>query len=887
MAKTQSASVRSAPALPPIKRKRPPASPPQILRQARSPIAVVFCLSVCGFWTFEAQQPDTADFVVEMVSDTAAVAQLFYDVGRGINESDSNIQLVNGSGKYSTLRFPLPETTVRGLRFDPINVFGRFSIRRAYVADESGRIIRQFRSSDFVARNHIASRVDTGYEVRFLTETKATDPILQVMLQQPLETHKRDTSVFQWLKTLVVCLLASIVGGLLYLRIRPHIEPFLGPLLDRIAGSISDPAFIVFDRVAVAWYAGALLLFIAFVSAGFHGSSISILSSGQFSIENPAQPLLGSPKAIRSDEWAFHTPSILNQLYRRATLDAWNSVTGPDNTALLSNIPATDFTMLFRPQFWGFFFLPSTYGFAFYWQFKAVLLFTGVFSLLLLLTQSSWIAAFGALWYGFSPYTQWTYSWPSLLPEMVGLLCIALCTLFYMSVGRRPALLIASAVICISCMVNFALCAYVPHMIPLVWLGVFLCIWWVTAKWRSIANPRAAVARIGAACATVIAVGVIMLIFYWNVQPIVAVISNTVYPGRRTLPSGTYPVMMLFSHLFSFWQDQSRIPLPQTFGNICECAGFLWLAPVTVFRMRGVASEHAPRQLAYWILAVFAALLVVWLLLPLPQWIGRVTFMDKSGVGRSLHVLGLVNTALVALCLSVWKRQNERPALRDHVILAIGVFVMVYSACRLINISLNGFLTDAQVAVAAVYLTIVVVAIIQVRLRLLVAAVLVPHIALFALVNPLDRGVESVESLSLFRFVHDRPELLRERWIVYSGSIVDSGFVSAVGCNVLTGLKYAPDLKSLGRFDPAGAYLNVINQSGFLIAEPEYATARPRFDWVQAGITRLTVNPLAPELKDIGVRYAAFRSQPPQEIAAKMKPLGTGPINALWLYELP
>jgi hypothetical protein len=863
--------------------------PATAIKRTRAPIAVAFCLIFCGVLSFEAQRRDTATFVVEMLSETTAVAQLFYDAGRGINEGDSNSQQVTGSGKYAVLRFPLPEMTIRAFRFDPLNGPGSFSIRRAWVADDRGRVIQQFRSTDFVAQNDIVSRRDTGSEVRFLTDTRAVDPVLQLPLQKPIEIQKSVAAVLQrWLKAVAMCLLAAVICGVSYVAIRQHVEPLLGPLLDRMAASLSDPVFIVFDRVAVAWYLGALLLFVSFASAGFHGSSISMLSSTHFSVEDPVRPVVGTPKNIRIDEWAFHTPAILNQVFRRPALDVSDSAAGPDKTALLANIPVRDFTTIFRPQFWGFFFLPPAYGFAFYWQFKALLLFTGVFSLLLLLTHSSWIAAFGALWYGFSPYTQWTYSWPSLLPEMVGLLCIVLFTLFYMSVGQRLAFLLASAAVCISCMVNFALCAYVPHMIPLVWLGVFLCIWWIISRWRVIVTRRLALARIGAVCGTLLAIGVIMLFFYRNVQPVVDIIANTVYPGRRALASGTYPVSMLFSHFFSFWQDESHIPLPQVFGNICESAGFLWLAPVTLFAMRGVASEHAPKQQAYWILALFAALLVIWLLLRLPPWMGRITFMDRSGVGRSLHVLGLVNVALVSLFLSFRNRQSGRPSLRGLVILAAIVFGLVYPLCRTINMSLNSFLTGAQTAIAAVYLTIVIVAIVQVRLRLLAASVLVPHVALFAFVNPLDRGLEAVESVAFFQFVHGRPELLRDRWIVYSASIVDPGFVSAVGCNVMTGLKYAPDLKALSRFDPTGAFRNIMNQSGFLLAEPEYGTSAPRFDRIQTGITRLTVNPLAPELKAIGIRYAAFRFRPPEEVATKMKPLSAaGPVNAFWLYELP
>ena len=41
----------------------------------------------------------------------------------------------------------------------------------------------------------------------------------------------------------------------------------------------------------------------------------------------------------------------------------------------------------------------------------------------------------------------------------------------------------------------------------------------------------------------------------------------------------------------------------------------------------------------------------------------------------------------------------------------------------------------------------------------------------------------------MFQFVQSRPELLRDRWIVYSTGPWDSTFFSAAGCDVVNGLK--------------------------------------------------------------------------------------------------
>ena len=687
---------------------------------------------------------------------------------------------------------------------------------------------------------------------------------------------------------LVACLLITALAAGVYFVARPRLAR-AGQVLDRLAGSVSDRGLVDVDRFAMGCYLGILVFFVLSVATGLHGSAISLYSTATNVARAPVQPILGTGKPIRSDEWAYHTPALLHQVYRMTPFDGETTPLGPDRTSLISNIPVRHFTTIFRPQFWGFFILPPAYAFAFYWQFKALLLLTGVFSFLLLLTRSSRIAAFGTLWYAFSPHIQWTYSWASLLPEMIGLFCIVMCAVFYISVGRRPAMLLVAAIACAFGAVNFALCAYIPHQIPLVWLGVFLCIWWVSTKWKAIFTRDYALPRITALGITWVVVGLVMLGFYRDAEAAVTTITNTLYPGRRSSPAGTYPVVALLSHFFSFWEDDRRFPVPEIFGNICECAGFFWLAPVTFFSMRSVKGE-AEKKRAYWILTAFGALLLIWMTVPVPHAIGRALLLDRSGPGRCVHVLGLVNVALVALSLSFNRMQvGWRSRLRQSLILGAAVFAIVYFVFLQANSRLANFLTTRELVMATSYSTVLTVAVAENWFRLLAAFLILPQIAVFGLVNPIDRGLKVVEAAPLFRFVHSRPELLRHRWIVYSASYVDSTFFSAVGCDVLTGLKYVPDLKALGVFDPTGAQHDLVNRSAWLIAEPEYGSRPARFEQVPPNILSLRVNPLDSAFRhiNVNVRYAAFTREPPPEIAARMKPLAVWRVSGFWLYELP
>ncbi len=377
-----------------------------------------------------------------------------------------------------------------------------------------------------------------------------------------------------------------------------------------------------------------------------------------------------------------------------------------------------------------------------------------------------------------------------------------------------------------------------------------------------------------------------MFCFYRDAQNTLAILAHTAYPGRRSLPGGVYPIPTMLGHFFGFWADDQRFPYSNGCANICECAGFLWLAPVTLFCLRGVTEGDAYRRRSFWLLAALGALLYIWLTVPVPQGIGRASFMDKSGVGRSLHVIGLINVSLVAICLSLNRIPGQPRSLRQSLLLAAGVVTIVYPAFLLINVSLANYLTRAQVILAAAYFTLAVVALVENRFKLLAASLILPQLAVFGLVNPIERGLAPIESSMLFRFMRNHPELLRSRWLVYSSSAWHSGFVSAVGCEVMTGVRYVPDLEALRVFDPAGAQATIINRSGHLLAEPIFDERPASFALPMATDVTWNVSPLDPRLRRIRVRYAAFLAQPPLPIAARLRALSPTPVSGFWLYEL-
>jgi hypothetical protein len=642
------------------------------------------------------------------------------------------------------------------------------------------------------------------------------------------------------------------------------------------------------DRTALWYYTLCLAVFGTMAIAGLHGSSISIFGSIDSHSSVKHKPLLGNTRFIRIDEWNWHTPTILNQVLRRDRFAADSSLLGPDKAALFGNVPTRHWTQWFRPQFWAFHCLPPAAAYACYWQTKALLLLTGTFSLLLLITRSSFAAALGALWYFFSAHTQWSYSWPSLLPEMVGLFGWAICLGAYLTVGRSRWRLILAGLLCALCAIDFALCIYPPHQLPLVIFGLSIVGWWLLSHadlvFRKEGWRRRSLTVGGCWLLIALALG----IFYVDTKIGFGDIAHTIYPGQRAAQGGTMTVAQMLSHFMDFWKSEARLPVE--LGNTCEGAGYLWLAPVTLLMPWPAGASRRIRLVNFCIWLPFLVL-VAWMLLPIPAAIGRFILFDKVLPSRCLPALGLINIAIVVTFVGTLL---PRPAQTKALVLQkkdlrtlVGVVILLLLAFAYMNSVYRRFFTYFEIGTVAAYIAFLVFCLRHNWRRLLATALLVPAVATTALINPVDRGLDVILNSSLSARIKRQPELRGSRWLVFSSQVALAGFFSASGLDLFNGLKIIPPLDELALFDPTGKYASVFNQSCYLVAQVQTETRPAEFESPNPGLVLWKVNPLDPRLKEIGIKYLAFDTPPDPSIRQKLKLIFEEESTRIWAYELP
>jgi hypothetical protein len=838
---------------------------------------------------------------LDISSSASSLSQLFFDTGSGYTEKESQAQTVRATSTHSFRRlvFDLPTKDLYSLRFDPLSVEGVVLLKNVRIVGSHG-VLKTIPPSAIKAYNQIQTRTENGNEVSFKTVPGANDAGVVLDLNGPFASQHFEAAATRRsilaANAILVCVAVAaswMLTPLLWLWDMAAAQFRRADVwAQKLARSLSAPNFIQFDSYAMWFYFLCTTAFLLAVCADLNGSSAGIYNSA-YGIGEANTLLLGVPRNIRSDEWAFHTPAILNESLATKRFNAQSSVVGDDSISLFANLPVRHVSTLLRPQFWGFFVLPADYGYSAYWQFKAFILVTGIFTFLLLTTSSTFWAITGSLWYFFSSFTQWTYSWPSALPEMVGLISWVLCLTCFLTIGQNRLGLVFAAIGTAACGIDFVLCGYPPHLIPLVWLAIFFLIFWCLGQRKLILRHEYRGRRILAFAIVLLIAGFIGATVYADCRNAIAAVANTAYPGRRVFAGGSMTLQMLISHFFELTETETH--LPPSLLNICEGSGFLWLAPVTLFLWPRLTLS----RLQKFFLASFCftfIFILLWLLVHFSAHAGSFFGLNKTFGSRCIPCLGLVNIAIVAICMSAANEDKETTGgtrtLAATFFRVCGIVLIVFIVLFLTNQALAVYFSWRELSLATGFTSLLIVLLLERKHWALALTLILPQAVSFGAVNPIQRGLGVITQSTLYKFVHVHPELLRAKWIVYSDSpVVDSdrlmmsGYLTAVGCDVYTGIKYLPDVEHFPLFASQGISPDVLNRDGVRIARPlpsgtpSSAAAPVEYEVVW------NISPSDPILKQLGVAYFAFNNQPPPLIASQLMPLTSEPVDGFWIYK--
>ncbi len=772
--------------------------------------ALLFLLQFCGI-------PRPMTLAADVQTQHCARLRFVYDVPPNAGLPEPVVRMIDSRNTFQNVRFPINATTEHNLRIlvDP----GGGKVRLGSVR------LERFGGSPIEASNlmPLKEAVKSGDGSVTISATTAGAGV-----SVQLSNSARATRSARFLRAGILATLSLLCAVVAWLAGRWFSSPAsASPQVDRVFGR----AFIAIIVISFL-LASALKL---------HGSATPLWRYYADRSVPRAGVWLGQPKDIRSDEWMVQTPWIMSQAARGFPL--LNPLVGDGAMTLLNNLPARHWSMLLRPQMWGFFVADFEHAFALYWNFKWLALLLGSFLLLRALCHGqSVVAALGALLLYFSAFIQWWFSTPTSLPEMLGALFFALWALTLIAHSSSKWTIVAAAIVFVAATAQIVFCSYPRFAVPLIWLALFLVAGGVAKLDRDLRTWR-----IAALAGALIVTTFLLVCWFHQLAHLIRQIADLVYPGHIISTGGGAPWRNFTAPFLEFSMTQEYFRKDEM--NVCNASGFLFFAPFLAAACLRDAwqKRYDPVLLA---LVLYSVCVIVFMHfgvpLPIAQWSGfsRVySVLANLGVGVA-GVLGLCRV----LSRSEPAASNKRAELTSFVLLA----ALLFTVLAVTNELVGHFVTLQNVIAAAVFFALVFVSLWMRRVALSAILLLVPLIYTNGLVNPIVRGLTGVTGSELFQEI---AQINRAhpggKWIVL-GQSDRAGRIAhlagGTGADVLGATRCNPDTATMRILDPAARYAEIYNRHAAVSFAPA-DTGTPVFQLTFADSYRVLL-PLATDLFD-------------------------------------
>lgn len=825
------------------------------------------------------------EVVLELRTDAGADGEVFYAGPDQDHAADRRIPFVLvPDGQWHTYRITLREGELRRVRLDPGSLDGAVEIRRLAV-DWSGRSVdlTGTRLADAQAGVNLLQPVRSDAAgLAFLAS--APDPFVDFHLPAGTGVVATWQRVAPWAAAILAFGVFWLSVGEFVLRacVRAAGRAKLPGCCHRLAARLSDRGVLQVPPRAVAVLGATTLCAVLYIALHLHQSSIGVWDHF-FGDTSSSQIIeVGTPRAIRSDEWNALTPWVLSQVARGNEVS--NPSIGGEAAPLLASVPVEHISSVAQAKFYGFFLFDASTGFSWWWAYKSFGLFLSFFWLLIVLTRGDTLAAtIGAAWVYASSFTQWWFS--SNLPEVLTAFALSTVGALYLLFSSRRLGMAAGTILVVYGALNLLLHIYPPFILPLAFLGATIlagialesgkgAVLRSQMKWR-------AVCAVGGAVVFVLIAGRFMI----DALPTIEVMRNTVYPGNRVSGSGDVTVSRLMYGFFEALRvGDGRLPLPPTNGS--EASSFIMLFPLLFGLPLVVFFRRANALLA----ALLGYLLMVaaWICIQLPAPIEK--FMQLLGWSwsppiRAVLGLGIGSIVAVVVMFSRVRRgdiEQRTPIMRGYV--PAIVFFSVAALGWSLQQSDSAYFGDGIVLGAAIAATLVAAGVMFGR-----GGVLAGGLALFLLpamtVNPLSRGLSALDDKPVLAAAREQTDSSKDRWAVVGAFVLSQGLKSQ-GLDVITGSHMVPNLEMAHVFDPTAQSEEVWNRYAHVVLRSEPAARTAVYKLLAPDLYEVGIDVCGPELRKLGVTRVAYTEPVPVADNACLHPLKSPESSGVRLFRL-
>jgi len=557
-------------------------------------------------------------------------------------------------------------------------------------------------------------------------------------------------------------------------------DPSLVELHGRLRAKNAKFGFLT-GRSALVYPGILVALFFLLVAAGVSGSSVAMLSDGA---RDPGL-LHGSPQLVREDEWDIHTPYFIGEMMAGGRVSRLVGV-GEHDMSVIGNLPARDWSVVFRPDNVGSMVLPPDNALAWNWWLPVVVSALAFYGIAMLCGLGTGLSASISMLISFSPLVEWWHSNSITGPLGFG---SAACFSILMAL-RAPSRsrTFLWSVVSFYWVVAFALVLYPPFqistllaLIPITAAVVLADIGKERYTW---AHALALIGAVG------VAAGIGVAAFVLTHADAISAIRGTTYPGNRQSSGGSGSLTQLLTADFS----PVLAHAPANFGgtNLSEIsAPYLFVAEsLVVLVLAGWRrTETTVRNVAV-ASGACLALGLAWHQLPVPSSVGRFFLLNYVPPQRVLPLIGISSAFFLAALVH---SQIPRLSPRRKLLVGAGVAVTSLGFAMIEALKIQSLIPalalSALIAVAMVG-AVAVATLVAAPRKWGVAAVAVLVGVGFLSVNPLYRGTGPLENSGISQAI--RRQGTGGTWVNYSDPVLEA-FIAASGASSISGVNDYPN----------------------------------------------------------------------------------------------
>lgn len=569
----------------------------------------------------------------------------------------------------------------------------------------------------------------------------------------------------------------------------------------------------------------SLLIFAVIVSLGITGSSSGVYWQYLNSGSDP-RLLFGNPNAGRSDEWFVQTPWVIGQI-TQGFPEFNGTLPGGMSAVIPFDLPNTDWSTLFKPELWGFFFLPIDQAWSWKWFLPFFLLFNSVYAFaFLFLRGNRFLAVVLSLFFCFSPFIQAWFLANTFFAPIWAFTFMSAALVFLQERKLRLKLFFGFLLTYFS--VVLAMGTYVPFALAVAYASLAFVIAAFFSKYLYLDSSRKFLLFIKdlfpLLLAGVIAVG---LIWIWvlNQSDQIRLFLATSYPGIRfeSAGSGSWKdgLSILSAPASAISLATDGAPFGPNFSESSSFVliGFVLLLPLIYWQIK---YREKLKRFSAFLIALLGMWVVISVFLFVPGWdnLAHILFLDRVTVARYRFSLGMINFLFLILFLRnlVELQKTTNKVIPNSLFwgtLSFGTLLFIFPEIWFVRTMGIGHLFNWTLWLPALLLFAALFLMLKLRPKVSIIIFTAASLLLMSQINPIYKGVFDLRETKLSQEILDLSKNSNPVWLGLDlQTLVPSAVLVESGVTALNGFQGVPPKETWNIVDPNGDFVENWNRLG-------------------------------------------------------------------------